>query len=102
MLRDRGKILVELDDLKRAENELTKLINKLKSDEQYIRNQYNRLQGWKGNSGNKIRSEMEGFFKALTDRVHHLEHQKAELTKYRRGMEDLDKAIAFESYGPKY
>jgi hypothetical protein len=38
LFNNRGKILVEIDDLKRAENELTKLIDKLKSDEQYIRN----------------------------------------------------------------
>ncbi|WP_311081350.1 hypothetical protein [Paenibacillus polymyxa] len=85
-----GQIRVELEELLLAEKELTWLLAELRTDEQAARVLYGRLHEWTGHSANAIRDQIEAFFVGLTNRIHTLEQQKAELIQYVELMKRTD------------
>ena len=85
-----GQIRVELEELLLAEKELTWLLAQLRTDEQAARVLYGRLYEWTGHSANVIRDQIEAFFVGLTNRIQHLEQQKAELIQYVELMKRTD------------
>ena len=85
-----GEILVELEDLLRAERELTVLLVGLRADEQEARTLYARLQDWKGHSANVLRNQIEIFFEDMSRRIYEIEQQKMELVRYVQHMRQVD------------
>lgn len=85
-----GEILVELDDLLRAERELSGLLASLRADEQEARTLYARLQDWKGHSANVLKNQIEAFFEDMSRRINDIEQQKAELVRYVQHMRQVD------------
>ncbi|UOK64074.1 hypothetical protein MT997_05645 [Paenibacillus sp. OVF10] len=59
-----GQLLVELNDLRIAEKELTQLLARLQADEQEARALYSRLNDWKGQSADYTRQQIEEFLRA--------------------------------------
>ena len=85
-----GEILVELDDLLRAERELTDLLTRLHKDEQEARSLYARLQDWKGHSANVLKKQIENFFEDMSRKIIDIEQQKIELIRYVQHMRQVD------------
>lgn len=85
-----GEIRLELDDLLRAERELTELLARLRTDEQEARSLYARLQDWKGHSANVLKNQIETFFEDMSRRITDIEQQKIELVRYVRHMRQVD------------
>lgn len=56
-----GQLLVELNDLRTAERELSQLLVRLQADEQEARALYKRLEDWKGQSADHVRQQIEAF-----------------------------------------
>ncbi|WP_440115646.1 hypothetical protein [Paenibacillus sp. QZ-Y1] len=77
-----GQLLVELDDLRIAEKQLTQLLARLQADEQEARALYGRLNDWKGQSADHTREQVEAFFAGLSSRIHSIEQQKKSLLQY--------------------
>lgn len=87
-----GKLLVELDDLRRAEKELTLLLERLRADEIEAKSLYKRLEDWKGNAANATREQIEAFFSGLSQRIQSIELQKQSLLQYIEAMVQADQA----------
>ncbi|MEF2968549.1 hypothetical protein V3851_22260 [Paenibacillus sp. M1] len=87
-----GRILVELEDLKNAENKLNQVIHKLEQDEIYLKTVYGRLYGWKGEAAGEMRSRMSSFFSELSVWGERLEERRDELTRYIDKMRQLDES----------
>ncbi|MFM9281302.1 hypothetical protein [Paenibacillus jiagnxiensis] len=85
-----GKLLVELDDLRRAERELTRLLEGLRADEIEAKSLYKRLEDWKGNGANTTREQIEAFFSGLSQRIQSIELQKQSLLQYIEAMVQAD------------
>lgn len=77
-----GQLLVELNDLRIAEKELSQLLVRLQADEQEARVLYRRLNDWKGESANYTRQQIEEFFAGLAKRIQSIEMQKQSLKQY--------------------
>jgi len=77
-----GQLLVELNDLRIAEKELTQLLARLQADEQEARALYSRLNDWKGQSADYTRQQIEEFFAGLSKRIQSIEMQKKSLLQY--------------------
>ncbi|MEC0126051.1 hypothetical protein [Paenibacillus pabuli] len=77
-----GQLLVELNDLRIAEKELTQLLARLQADEQEARMLYGRLNDWKGQSADYTREQIESFFAGLSGRIQSIEQQKKSLLQY--------------------
>ncbi|CAI6083726.1 hypothetical protein PAECIP112173_04038 [Paenibacillus sp. JJ-100] len=77
-----GQLLVELNDLRIAEKELSQLLVRLQADEQEARALYARLNDWKGQSADYTREQIEAFFAGLSSRIQSIEQQKQTLIQY--------------------
>ncbi|GAB6991650.1 hypothetical protein JCM16418A_37000 [Paenibacillus pini] len=84
------EILVELDDLMRAEQELTWLLSQLRADEKEARTLYGQLDDWTGQSAETVRQQIEAFFMGLGSKISHIEQQKVELIRYVELMKQTD------------
>ncbi|MDP4095734.1 hypothetical protein OIN60_02880 [Paenibacillus sp. P96] len=87
-----GKLLVELHDLRRAERELTRLLERLRADEIEAKSLYKRLGDWKGHAANTTRAQIEAFFSGLSQRIQSIELQKQSLLQYIEAMVQADQA----------
>lgn len=86
----RGRIHVEIEDLRRAEAQLTSLINKLKHDQTEIKNMYGRVQDWTGVSADRLRERINQLFTELATSINRFEGRRNELAFYIRLMEQTD------------
>ncbi|MDR0268488.1 hypothetical protein [Paenibacillus sp.] len=86
-----SRIVVELLDLMKAEQELSKLLQNLQHNELHLRTITDGIQDWKGKSADELRSRLDVFFKGLKKQMEYIEEQKIELTKYTYRMERVDR-----------
>ncbi|MEN1989720.1 hypothetical protein [Paenibacillus hubeiensis] len=87
-----GQLLVELNDLRTAERELSQLLVRLQADEQEARALYKRLEDWKGQSADHVRQQIEAFFAGLSSRIRSIEEQKRSLLQYIEAMIQTDQS----------
>ncbi|NWL90490.1 MULTISPECIES: hypothetical protein [unclassified Paenibacillus] len=90
-----SKILVEIDDLRQAKNQLDQVIHKLNQDEAYLKTVYGRLFGWKGVAGEEMRKRMNIFFNDLSKWNDRFEGRRDELVKYIDRMKQVDEMFRY-------
>ncbi|WP_166244895.1 WXG100 family type VII secretion target [Paenibacillus turpanensis] len=89
-----SRIQVELEDLRKAEARLVALIEKLREDQQYVKQQIEWLmQNWRGASAEALRNRLQAFMAELTVRIGNLEERKMALSQYSRMMEQADRQM---------
>lgn len=88
----RGRIHVEIEELRRAESELTSLISKLHHDQAEIKNMYGRIQDWTGISADRLRERISQLFSELATSINRFEGRRNELAAYIRLMEETDRS----------
>lgn len=92
MMNDR--ILVELNDLRQAHQQMGQLAQLLERNEQYVQQQLARLQDWVGVSADEMKQRLSKFQSELIMRKRLLTERQQELLRYIQDMERADQSAA--------
>lgn len=92
MMNDR--ILVELNDLRQAHQQIGQLAQLLERNEQYVQQQLARLQDWVGISADEMKLRLSKFQSELGMRKRFLIERQKELLRYIQDMEQADQYAA--------
>ncbi|MGW8958418.1 WXG100 family type VII secretion target [Paenibacillus sp. NPDC055715] len=85
-----SRISVSLGDLRRAVQQCGQLKQRLQLQEQQMRNIYDRLHEWRGESATELTRKMEAFLQGTTVRMQELDEHKEQLKRYIHEMEEND------------